>query len=46
MLRGMAGGYALNFVLPFHLGDAFRAVYTGRRMKSGKMCIRDSEILR
>ena len=35
MLRGMAGGYALNFVLPFHLGDAFRAVYTGRRMKSG-----------
>lgn len=29
------GGYALNFVLPFHLGDAFRAVYTGRRMKSG-----------
>ena len=31
MLRGMAGGYALNFVLPFHLGDAFRAVYTGRR---------------
>ena len=33
MLRGMAGGYALNFVLPFHLGDAFRAVYTGRRMK-------------
>ena len=35
MLRGMAGGYALNFVLPFHLGDAFRAVYTGRKMKSG-----------
>ena len=35
MLRGMAGGYALNFVLPFHLGDAFRADYTGRRMKSG-----------
>ena len=35
MLRGMAGGYALNFVLPFHLGDVFRAVFTGRRMKSG-----------
>ena len=35
MLRGMAGGYALNFVLPFHLGDIFRAVFTGRRMKSG-----------
>lgn len=31
MLRGMAGGYALNFVLPFHLGDVFRAVFTGRR---------------
>lgn len=31
----MAGGYALNFVLPFHLGDVFRAVFTGRRMKSG-----------
>ena len=27
MLRGMAGGYALNFVLPFHLGDVFRAVF-------------------
>ena len=35
MLRGMAGGYALNFVLPFHLGDVFRAVFTGTRMKSG-----------
>ena len=35
MLRGMAGGYALNFVLPFHLGDVFRAVFPGRRMKSG-----------
>ena len=35
MLRGMAGGYALNLVLPFHLGDVFRAVFPGRRMKSG-----------
>lgn len=35
LLQGMAGGYALNFLLPFHLGDLFRAVYTGRRMKTG-----------
>lgn len=35
MLRGMAGGYAVNTVLPFHLGDLFRAVFVGRRMKSG-----------
>lgn len=35
MLRGMAGGYAINTVLPLHLGDVFRAVFVGRRMKSG-----------
>lgn len=35
LLRGLAGGYALNFLLPFHLGDLFRAVCTGRRMKTG-----------
>ncbi|MGN0984180.1 MAG: lysylphosphatidylglycerol synthase transmembrane domain-containing protein, partial [Gemmiger sp.] len=35
LLRGMAGGYALSFALPFHLGDLFRAVYAGRRMKTG-----------
>ncbi|WP_295416951.1 lysylphosphatidylglycerol synthase transmembrane domain-containing protein [uncultured Subdoligranulum sp.] len=35
MLRGMAGGYVLNTVLPLHLGDLFRAVFVGRRMKSG-----------
>lgn len=35
MLRGMAGGYAIDTVLPFHLGDLFRAVFVGRRMKSG-----------
>lgn len=35
LLRGLSGGYALNFLLPFHLGDLFRAVYTGRRMKTG-----------
>ncbi|MGN0975389.1 MAG: lysylphosphatidylglycerol synthase transmembrane domain-containing protein [Gemmiger sp.] len=35
LLQGMAGGYAVNFLLPFHVGDVFRAVYAGRRMKSG-----------
>ena len=27
LLRGMAGGYAVNFLLPFHVGDLFRAVW-------------------
>ena len=35
LLRGMAAGYGVNFVLPFHLGDVLRAVYVGRSMKSG-----------
>lgn len=35
MLRGMAGGYAINTLLPLHLGDIFRAIFVGRRMKSG-----------
>ncbi|MDD4850471.1 MAG: lysylphosphatidylglycerol synthase transmembrane domain-containing protein [Gemmiger sp.] len=35
LLRGLAGGYAINFLLPFHVGDIFRAIYCGRRMKSG-----------
>ena len=35
LLRAMAFGYALNFVLPFKLGDLFRAYYSGRKMKNG-----------
>ena len=35
LLRGMAGGYTINFLLPFHVGDLFRALFCGRRMKSG-----------
>lgn len=35
LLRAMAGGYAVNFLLPFHLGDLLRAVLAGRRMKTG-----------
>ena len=35
LLRAMSLGYALNFVLPFKLGEVFRAFYAGRRMKNG-----------
>ena len=35
LLRAMSLGYALNFILPFKLGEVFRAVYAGRRMKNG-----------
>ena len=35
MLRGMAFGYGVNFLLPFHIGDLFRAWFTGRKMKNG-----------
>jgi len=35
LLRAMSLGYALNFVLPFKLGEIFRAFYAGRRMKYG-----------
>ena len=35
LLRSMALGYALNFVLPFKLGEIFRACYAGRHMKNG-----------
>ena len=35
LMRAMSLGYALNFVLPFKLGEVFRALYAGRRMKNG-----------
>ena len=35
LLRAMSFGYALNFVLPFKLGEIFRAIYAGRKMKNG-----------
>ena len=35
LMRALSLGYALNFVLPFKLGDFFRAWYAGRRMKNG-----------
>lgn len=31
----MAGGYAVNFLLPFHVGDVLRAALAGRKMKTG-----------
>lgn len=34
LMRSMSLGYALNFVLPFKLGELVRAVYAGRRMKN------------
>ena len=35
LLRAMGLGYALNFFLPFKLGEIFRAFYAGHRMKNG-----------
>ena len=35
LLRSMALGYALNFFVPFRLGDILRAYYSGKRMKNG-----------
>ncbi|MGN0982531.1 MAG: lysylphosphatidylglycerol synthase transmembrane domain-containing protein [Candidatus Limivicinus sp.] len=35
LLRSMALGYALNFFVPFKLGDILRAYYSGKRMKNG-----------
>ena len=35
LVRALSLGFALNYVLPFKLGDLCRAWYAGRRMKSG-----------
>lgn len=35
LLNAMAGGYVINFLLPFHLGDIFRAIFSGKKMRSG-----------
>ena len=34
LLRSMSYGYFLNILLPFRIGDIFRAVYCGRRLKN------------
>lgn len=36
LLDALALGYFLNFLLPYKLGDLFRAYYAGRKMKNGK----------
>ena len=35
LIRGLSIGYLLNYVVPFKLGDACRAWYSGRKMKNG-----------
>ena len=35
LLRSMALGYAVNFLVPLHLGDLFRAAASGRKMRNG-----------
>lgn len=37
LLQALATGYLLNYVLPYKLGDLFRAWISGRKMKSGKV---------
>lgn len=36
LLDALALGYFLNFLLPYKLGDLFRAYFAGRKMKNGK----------
>lgn len=35
LLRAVAGGFFVNFFVPFHIGDLFRVIYAGRKMKNG-----------
>ncbi len=35
LLQALSFGYIINFILPFRLGDLFRAWYAGRKMKNG-----------
>ena len=35
LLQALSFGYIINFILPFRLGDIFRAWYAGRKMKNG-----------
>ncbi|MBQ2100617.1 MAG: flippase-like domain-containing protein, partial [Lachnospiraceae bacterium] len=35
LIRGLSISYLLNYVLPFKLGDLFRAWYSGKKMKNG-----------
>lgn len=35
LLQALSFGYIINFILPFRLGDLFRAWYAGKKMKNG-----------
>ncbi len=35
LLKSLTIGYMINFCLPLRIGDLFRAVFSGRRMKNG-----------
>lgn len=35
LMRSLSISYLLNFILPFRLGDIFRAYYAGKKMKNG-----------
>lgn len=34
LLQALSFGYLINFFLPFKVGDIFRAIYSGRKMKN------------
>lgn len=35
LIRALSGSYLINFIIPYHIGDIFRAIYAGTRMKNG-----------
>lgn len=35
LLQSLSFGYIINFIIPFRLGDLFRAWYSGKKMKNG-----------
>lgn len=35
LLQALGLGYAINFFVPYHAGDFFRILWSGRRMKNG-----------
>ncbi len=35
LLRALSIGYIINFFVPFHIGDIFRAIFSGKKMKNG-----------
>lgn len=35
LMQALSLGYIINFIIPFRIGDLFRAWYAGRKMKNG-----------